>query len=310
MPATPITNPATGESLVGTEPQLLQQVDPGWRYRMNLYNGRALTEIPLVDEQNYRSGLLATLGQNVTAGTVKGLALTMDTTAADPLLMVSPGYGISASGVDVVLNTPLKTALSTLLVIDLVNPNDSLPFRQWALDPTNKTFAGILILQPVIAPVSGQAVDTGGVIVVSGNLGASCAQDPEEYAFEDWQNADAVRLVFLPWLGGVPNLPLRPVEPRATWRNRLAYSIFEAESQLGVDDQLPWAMLGVPVALMGLDPSGQWTANSNYSAGQRITDPNGNVQRVQTAGESGGTQPFVEFNIRRHNAGRSRHLGE
>ena len=86
MPATPITNPVTGESLVGTEPQLLQQVDPGWRYRMNLFTGRALTVTALDGEQLYRSGLLTTMGQSVTAGTIKGLALTLDTSGADPLL--------------------------------------------------------------------------------------------------------------------------------------------------------------------------------------------------------------------------------
>jgi hypothetical protein len=71
MPATPITNPVSGESLVGTEPQLLQQIDPGWRRRINLFTGRALTDTALDNEQLYRGGLLATLGQSVTAGTVR-----------------------------------------------------------------------------------------------------------------------------------------------------------------------------------------------------------------------------------------------
>src|SRR5580692_10541646 len=120
MPATPITNPASGESLVGTEPQLSQQVDPGWRRRINLFTGRALTDTALDNEQLYRGGLLATLGQSVTAGTVNGLALTIDTSGPDPLLLVSPGYGIAGNGEDVVLNRPLKTKLSTLAVIDAV----------------------------------------------------------------------------------------------------------------------------------------------------------------------------------------------
>ncbi len=75
MPTTPITDPVSGESLVGTEPQLLQQVDPGWRHRLNLFTGRALSDTALDNEQAYRGGLLATLGQSVSAGTVSGLAL-------------------------------------------------------------------------------------------------------------------------------------------------------------------------------------------------------------------------------------------
>ena len=291
MPATPIMNPAAGESLVGTEPQLLQQVDPGWRHRLNLFTGRALSDTALDGEQAYRAGLLTTMGQSVTAGTVTGLALTMDAAAADPVISVSPGYGISASGEDVVLHTPLKTNLSTLPVLDPVSGNQQLTFRQFVLDPTNTTYAGVLVLQPVIGQVSGQITDTGNVIVVSGNLGASCNQDPAEYAFEDWQIVDAARLVFVPWPNGAPNLALPPVAPQESYRNRLAYTIFNAEAALGSDDQLPWAMLGVPVAMVGFDPGMAWAANTAFTAGQFITDANGNVQVVQNAGTTGANQP-------------------
>src|SRR5580693_3140012 len=182
MPATSITDPATGESLVGIEPQLQQQVDPGWwRQRLNLYTGRALTVDALDSEQFYRAGLLATLGQAVTAGTVSGLALTMNTSGPDPLFTISPGYGIMANGQDVVLNTALKTHLSTLTVIDPVTGTDLYTFRQSVGDPTNSTYAGILLLQPVVAQVSGQQLDSGSLpTIVNGNLGASCSQDPAE----------------------------------------------------------------------------------------------------------------------------------
>ena len=393
MPTTPITNSVTGESIVGTEPQLLQQVDPGWRHRLNLFTGRALSDVSLNSEQTYRSGLFTTLGQSVTAGTLKGLVLTMDTSFADPLLSVTPGYGIAANGEDVRLLSALKTKLSSLVVIDPstiptqagVTEKSEMQLIDFLADATKRKFAGILILQPVVAQVSGQTMDTGtGPIEVSGNLGASCDQDPQEYAFEDWQIADGVRLVFYPWPDGVPALPLPdPTVQPATLRNRLAYTIFEAEALLGPDDSLPWTMLGVPVALIAFDPANSWKplfvdcssvvragglprrrnvfpaqppptlnwqantfvaqgeiivdANNNvqivsksgktgpaapawltafgqvttestgaawtnngpaswkpttsYTAGQFIFDPNGNMQHVQTAGTSGGTQP-------------------
>ena len=293
MPATPITDPVTGESLVGTEPQLDQQVDPGyWRQRLNLYTGRALTVSALDSEQDYRAGLLATMGQAVTAGTVTGLALTMNTSGPDPVFTVAPGYGITAGGQDVVLNTTLKTALSTLTVIDPVTGSDLYTFHQSVGDPTNTTYAGILLLQPVIAQVSGQLLDSGSQpAIVSGNLSASCSQDPAEYAFEDWQIADAVRLVYLPWPAGVPALPLPPSAPETTWRNRLAYAIFNAEALLGSDDQLPWAMLGLPVALIGFDPGIAWKASTAFTAGEFITDSNYNLQVVKTAGTSAAAMP-------------------
>jgi hypothetical protein len=296
MPATSITDGVTGESLVGIEPQLQQQVDPGWwRERLNLYTGRSLTVDALDSEQNYRAGLLATLGQAVSAGTVTGLALTMNTSGPDPIFSITPGYGIMANGQDVVLNTTLKTALSSLTVIDPVTGTDVCSFRQLVGDPKNSTYAGILLLQPVIAQVSGQQIDTGSLAtIVSGNLGASCAQDPQEYAFEDWQIADAVRLVYLSWPAGISgstNLQLPPVTPKGTWHNRLAYAIFNAEAALGVDDQLPWAMLGLPVALIGFDLGIGWAANTALAANEFITDPNGYIQKVQTAGTTGATEP-------------------
>ncbi|MGD0095925.1 MAG: hypothetical protein ABSB60_05485 [Terracidiphilus sp.] len=295
MPATPILDPASGESLVGTEPQLHQQIDPGWwRQRLNLFTGRTLSASALTSEQGYRGGLLATMGQFVTAGTVNGLALSMDPSGADPLLVVTPGYGITGSGQDVMLNNALKAHLSTLSVIDATTGVAKYSFRQSVGDPTNSTYAGILLLQPVVAQVSGQLLDTGTPpIEVSGNLGASCYQDPSEYAFEDWQIADAVRLVYLPWPTGVPALPLPAKDPAATWRNRLAYSIFEAESLLGPDDQLPWSMLGLPVALIAFDPGAAWAAGVAFNLGLFITDPNGNIQLVTTAGTSGTAQPTL-----------------
>jgi hypothetical protein len=309
MPATPITNPARGESLVGIEPQLLQQVDPGWRRRLNLFTGRALSDTALINEQTYRAGLLSTLGQSVSAGTVSGLALSLQASGADPLLELTPGYGVMANGQDVILNQTLKTRLSTLAIVDITNAAQvesvtqqsgqplppALMFRQWITDPENTATAGILLLQPVLAQVSGQLLDTGSApIIVSGNLGASCGQDPAEYAFEDWQVADAVQLVYMPWPAATqaaPALALPAQSPVATWRNRLAYTIFEAESMLAPDDQLPWSMLGVPVGLIGFDPGVAWKANTAYTVGQFVMDPSGNQQQVATAGTTAAAAP-------------------
>jgi hypothetical protein len=318
MPATQIANPATGESLLGIEPALLQQVNPGWRSRLNCFTGRTLTATSLSDEQSYRAGLLATLGQAVTAGVVKGLALSIDTSTADPVLTVTPGYGIAASGEDVNLLRTLQTNLSTIAVVDAASGQLIEQFKAFASRWTTST-AGFFVLQPIVAQVSGQAFDTGPPpTIVSGNLGASCDQDPAEYAFEDWQIADGTRLVFLPWVDGVTLLQLPSPTPAATWRNRLAYAIFSAEAQFGLDTQFPWMMLGVPVALSAFDQTGKllffdcasvvrpgglprrrysfpalpqlapvWQPNNAYFAGTLIVDSNGNIEKVQTAGQSG-----------------------
>ncbi len=252
MPATPIVNPVPGEDLLGIEPQLLQQVDPGWRHRLALFTGRALSETALDGEQLYRAGLLATLGQAVSPGVVNGLAVSCDFSAA-AVLTVTAGYGISASGEDIYLLRDLKTTLSTLAVVDPVTGKAQQNFADYIKVPSNNSFAGILLLQPVLVQATGATLDTGSSpLIVSGNLNGSCEQDPDENAFADLQIVDAARLVFLPWPA---LLPLPAQNPPETWRNRLAYAIFNAELALATDDQLPWAMLGVPVALTGFDTS-------------------------------------------------------
>ena len=254
MSATLIPDALPGEDLLGIEPELRQQVDPGWLHRLNLFSGRTLTSPALQSEQLYRAGRLAILGQCVTQGTVKGLELSADLTASEPAFQVAPGYGISATGEDVALLRPLQTKLKNLQVIDPQTGDVLATFPGYANDPSHNNYAGVLLLQPVTGQVSGASIDTGTApLIVSGNLAASCDQDPQEYAFEDWQTVDGVRLVLVAWPPSPTTLMLPSVTPAASWRNRLAYTIFNAEMQLGPEDRLPWDMLGVPVALVGFD---------------------------------------------------------
>ena len=158
----------------------------------------------------------------------------------------------------------MKTKLSTIAVLDPATGNvqrmtpsggkeRDVTVADYIKLPGNNSLVGILLLQPVLAQATGATLDTGASpLIVSGNLNASCDQDPDENAFADLQIVDAVRLVFVPWPA---SLTLPAQNPPETWRNRLAYTIFNAELALGPDDQLPWAMLGVPVALAGFDSS-------------------------------------------------------
>ncbi|GAC1658018.1 MAG: hypothetical protein NVS4B13_00250 [Candidatus Elarobacter sp.] len=328
MPATRIGRPVSGERLLGIEPQLLQQVNPGWRHRLNLFNGRTLSDTALDGEQLYRSGLLATLGQAVTPGTVKGLVFSLDARPADPTLTVTPGYGIAATGEDVSLPRALQTKLSTLIVLDPVTGDVQQLFATYRQGAGN-AHAGVIVLQSIVAQVSGATFNTGTApFEVSGTVNASCDPDPAEYAFEDRQIADGVRLGFVPWPNGVASLELPAQDPAATWRNRLAYAIFDAEAHLGPDRQFPWMMLGVPLALVAFDatwkplfidrssvvrpgglprrhfvlPSaapeaqsgaglGTWRPNTAFTAGRSIVDSKGNVQTALVAGQSGASQP-------------------
>jgi len=251
MGATQIVNAAAGEDLIGIGPPLLQQADAGWLERLSLFTGRTLSDVALQQEQSYRSGRSMLLGQAVTQGIVQGLDLSVDLTAADPAITVAPGYGLAATGQDVNILRTMTTKLSALAVIDGVTGAVLAPtFDKFTPPPAGQPWAGILLLQGVLASVPGSEVDTSFGNVVSGNLDASCSQDPSEYSFSDPQIVDAAQLVFATWPS---TLVMPPAAPAASWRNRLVYTVFNAEEALGPDDRLPWEYLGVPLALAGFD---------------------------------------------------------
>ena len=292
MGATTIQDAIAGENLVGIEPELLQQVDPGWLHRLDLFPGRALTASALQSEQSYRAGRLAILGQCVTAGTVTGLELSADLTQADPVLQIAPGYGISATGEDVALLRTMRTTLGSIPVIDPQLGSVIAAFPDYVKNASITTYAGVLLLQPITGQVSGTSVDTGtGPIVVSGNLDASCDQDPEEYAFEDWQIVDGVRLVMVAWPATPATLAIPASSPAASWRNRLVYTVFQAEMGLAPDDQLPWNLLGLPVGLIGFDNT--WKAQFVDRSAVVRTGGLPRSRYVLPADAGGGGEPLL-----------------
>jgi len=259
MSATLIQNAVPGEALIGIEPALLEeQPNLGWLHRLSLFTGRTLTAVALQSEQSYRAGRLAVLGQCVTQGVVKGLELVMDLNPSSSTyqsIQVMPGYGISATGEDVALQRTLQATLGQLQVIDPQAGSVIDTFANYSKNSSNKTYAGVLLLQPVTVQMSGADVDTGPApFIVSGNLNASCDQDPEEYAFEDWQIVDGVRLVMVAWPAAL-TLPATTSGP--IWRNSLVYTVFNAEMGLSSGARMPWEMLGVPIGLVGFDST--WT---------------------------------------------------
>jgi hypothetical protein len=253
MAATQIRDFLQGEDLVAIDPEIRQRVEAYWLQRLSLFTGRTLSDTALKNEQAYRAGRLNLLGQAVTQGTVTGLELSFDAKPTDPELSLSPGYGIAASGQDVALTRPVSTTLSGLAVLNGDTGDFIADFSKFTAPA--QAWAAIFLLQPVIAEVSGSAVNTGSAnLIVSGNLAASCDQDPTEDAFDDSQRVDAARLVLVTWPSH-PALALPSAANATTWRNRLAYTVFNAELGLKSDDYLPWEFLGVPLALAGFDSS-------------------------------------------------------
>src|SRR5687768_16523442 len=132
---------------------------------------------------------------------------------------------------------------------------------------------GVLVLQPVVAELVGQFDEED-----------PCEEDPENYAFEDWQLADGFRLVFYAWPSEWQPLPTFGDR----WRNRIAYAVFNAERRHGPGEPLPWEVLGVPVALVAFDESLSLQFVDRYSVVRAGGKPR---RRTPLIGEAGN--PFL-----------------
>ena len=298
MKVNPILNPLDGERVIGVDPPLKPNFEADWRRRLNLYTGRSLSDTALTIEQDGRAGQLATRGQMVSPGVVSGLEIEFEKAARTPtaedtrtevfFYKINSGFGIAASGEDVALPRKLQVDVantrvySTARVLEppepiierapddvapdrLIRPDDALPAFHGALEarmlgPRLRDLsvraqaalprAGILVLQPIVAEVVGEMDDAD-----------PCEQDPQNYAFDDWQLIDGARLVLYAWPIEWTPLPA----PDSRWRNRLAYTIFAEEARLAADELLPWEELGVPIGLVGFDAGLQPMFVDRYS---------------------------------------------
>ncbi|HEV3049872.1 MAG TPA: hypothetical protein VGX50_06175, partial [Longimicrobium sp.] len=102
--------------------------------------------------------------------------------------------------------------------------------------------AAILLLRPVTAELVGRPDPED-----------PCELDPRDDAYADWQQADGAQLILyaFPWDERVDTVP------QSTWRNRLAYEVFDAQASLAPGEVLPWEEVGVPVALIGFNAQGE-----------------------------------------------------
>jgi len=250
-----IFNPAKGERVIAVDPEMKLEVGADWRRRLNFYTGRSLSDVALTTEQTGRDGRLALRGQMMSAGVISGLeaALELDQ-SGNYFYHLLGGTGVAASGEDVVMVQEMRVNVFSTLVffpagLSGLGGRESLKFtlRRLIDEGVNLPRAGVLMLQPVTAELIGRL-----------NPADECEIDPTNDAFDDWQSVDATRLVLYIWPDTpATKIPLPPLTPAATWRNRIAHTIFEAEKALTEDELMPWNELGVPVGVVGF--ADDWT---------------------------------------------------
>ncbi|OLE51719.1 MAG: hypothetical protein AUG51_21610 [Acidobacteria bacterium 13_1_20CM_3_53_8] len=196
-------------------------------------------------------------------------------------LHISPGTAITASGEDVVITKNMRVPVGSVQVYtttdilaklyesnERVESADEIISRETTgretsverkvlsprrLGPSLREFlskgitdlprAGILVLEPISLKRVGDY-----------DAGDQCEQDPQNYAYEDWQLVDGCQLILYTWPTELTDILPLPDANTKGWRNRLAYTIFEAEMRGLLQEMLlPWEEIGVPIGLIGFD---------------------------------------------------------
>ena len=258
-----IAKPLPGERVVALSPGDAGEAAATWLRRPNLFPGRALTAPTLDARSAWAAGRIAQRGQAFTAGVVRGLETGY--VVGDPpgegerpavRLYLGAGRGLAASGEDVVVARDQEVDFWALQVVappgvfegggfgggGVLQPRAVGPTLGELLDelPDALPRAGVLLLQPAL--VDKADVDPEDPC-------DRCACDDGVVGFEDWRYADAVRLLWYAWPEDWRPLPATG----AAFRNRLAWTVFDGERALGDDEVMPWELVGVPVALVGVD---------------------------------------------------------
>ncbi|HEU4387705.1 MAG TPA: hypothetical protein VFV34_07910, partial [Blastocatellia bacterium] len=317
MKVNPITRPLPGEHIVGVHPTMRPDVGPVWNRRLNYFTGRTLSDVALAAEQTERGGRPATLGQMVSSGVVSGLEVVSESQvqinpetgqpvtnpqtgrfARDFFYRVAPGLGFAASGESVfvavstripVMSLPVYAPVTLLdeadRILDGGQPNGlPQPDNEGILAPrrvgralrdviksnVNLPQVGILVMQPVLVEIIGEL-----------NPDDPCEQDPQNFAFEDWQFADGGRLLYYAWPTELLGLPVADLR----WRNRLAYAVFDAEMHSDSYPKLPWAEVGVPIGLAAFDSNWELQFVDRHSVVRDGGRPRSRTSLVKKAGD-------------------------
>ena len=239
----PISDPLPGEQLLALSPASSEAASRSWRRRPNLIPHRSLTASALNMRQRWAAGIGVLRGQVLTPGVVNGLdveAIPLTAASGPSRVRISPGQGLTISGEDVTLSRAVEVPLNALPVVLEGSIGDTL--ESWRTRVADRPQAGVLLLQPV----EFERADFD-----ENDPCDRCPCDGDEARLDDWRVVDGARLLWFAW----PDDFGRDFQltPGPLFRNQLAWSVFEAESELSADDALPWERFGVPLALIGLD---------------------------------------------------------
>lgn len=238
-----IPDPILGERALTVHPPISPGGDDadfeaqGWGRRTRYVPGRSVTERALQTDQRHVAGHIPTAGQRLAAGVVVGLEVAVEGTRAAPVLHIAPGMGVCLNGEDVRIPHPVELDANVLLVANEALDEDPRPLSEYLAEDPGAGRAVIVQLRPVVVERTGDD-----------DPDDPCEIDPEMLSFTDEQLVDGCRVRLYPL-----EIPLE-IEVD-TWRNEIAYSVFDREARDGLP-QVPWQAGGLPIAVLGFPPGG------------------------------------------------------
>jgi len=200
--------------------------------RLRFHTGRTLTASALEAEQAYVMARFGLQGRLLSPGVISGLGVVIGNQAETPgRLIIEAGRGLTRAGQDVVLSSP-----STVDV-------NNLPVRGGAeaMGPAR----GLAVL--VLIPVEAERVFFASAAEKEANFTATLPRDRRSAPYQDLRLLDGVLAVLVP-------LPDELVPVDAAQAVNLATDAMLTREVAGTD---PWSGVGVPLALIRIDPDGR-----------------------------------------------------
>jgi hypothetical protein len=293
-----IDRPLRDEHVIGTDPEMKPSLPGEWRKRVNAFNGRALSAEALTGQQDGRDGHQRLLGQGVSPGPVRGLNASWtrpSTDAPNDSIRIEPGFGITADGEDVVIQTPRQIRVMDLPVYLPVAARNAFFDAQHQISSPARgsgAIAGAPHLPPPLprcvlaslaaiaaAPAAAAGLPRVAILIAEpvvlevsarGDAADPCARDPRNDPYDDLRLIDGARLSLYLWpdemraADGIdaPDYGLPPRDP--AFRNALAHTIFSVERGFLPGDAHPWERAGLPLGLLAFD--GNWAVDFLDSA--------------------------------------------
>jgi hypothetical protein len=231
------------------------------RKHLNAFQGRALSAQALSELQISRMAHQSLLHRSLTPGIVNGLEIAWrpkqlpkpDVLEQPDFLVLSPGFGLTASGEDICIGTTQQFKLADLAVLVPQVGRGQAIVQQFPALITNQdalaTRTAILLAVPISHRSNDKLPPPQNIFV---------PRDPVDDPFAGAVETDGCLFALYPLSLASLTDAANPLDPQKnSFRNDLSRLIFAKEQRRANGNHHPWEEEGLPLALVGFNTD--WT---------------------------------------------------